>query len=133
MCGGGKEQAVLTIHQGLVELEQCCGLDERAKLRNPARAHEQRAQTEHPAIERGQIRRTLPGSITDQERMLEQKRFCGDGSYTTWAEQARERDQQVEGKDKEFAHVANRTMIASARKAARHRRIPSYCEFATDR
>lgn len=133
MRGGGKEQAVFTIHQGLVELEQCCRLDERAKLRNPARAHEQRAQTEHPAIEPGQIRRTLPGSITDQELMFEQKRFCSDGTYTTWTEQPRERDQQVDGEDKEFAHGANRTMSASARKAARHRRIPSYYEFTTDR
>lgn len=82
MHGGGKGQAVFPIHQGLVELEQCCRLDERAKLRNPARAHEQRAQTKHRAIERGQIRRTLPGSITDQELMFEQMRFCSDGTYT---------------------------------------------------
>jgi hypothetical protein len=30
---------------------------QRAKLRNPARAHEQRGQSEHEAIELGQIRR----------------------------------------------------------------------------
>ena len=40
---GGKEPTILPIHQSLVELEQRCRLDERAKLRNPARAHAQRA------------------------------------------------------------------------------------------
>jgi len=45
---------------------------------------------------------------TDQKLMFEQKRFCGDGTYATWAEQPRERDQQVDGEDKEFAHGANR-------------------------
>jgi 3-hydroxyacyl-CoA dehydrogenase len=39
----------------------------------------------------------------------------------------------VDGEDEEFAHGANRTMTASARYTALHRRIPSYCEFATDR
>ena len=48
---GGKEQAVFAIHQGLVELEQGCRLDERAKFRNPARAHEQRGQSEHEPID----------------------------------------------------------------------------------
>jgi hypothetical protein len=52
MRRGGKEQAVFAIHQNLVELEERCWLDQRAKLRNPARTHEQRAETEHEAIER---------------------------------------------------------------------------------
>ena len=71
---GGKEPTILPIHQGLVELEQRCRLDERAKLRNPPRAHEQRGEAEDEAIERGQIRRALPGSITDQKLMFEQER-----------------------------------------------------------
>src|SRR5262245_20425686 len=56
---GGKEQTIFPIHQGFVELELRGRLDECAKLRNPARAHEQRCQPERHAIERGQIRRTL--------------------------------------------------------------------------
>jgi hypothetical protein len=39
----------------------------------------------------------------------------------------------VDGEDEEFAHVANRTITASARKTAPHRRIPAYYEFATHR
>ena len=35
MRRGGKEQAIFAIHQGIVEPEQSCRLDERAKLRNP--------------------------------------------------------------------------------------------------
>lgn len=57
------------IHQGLVELEQRCRLDERAKLRNPARIHEQRGQSEHKAIERRQIRCSLPRPVADQKLM----------------------------------------------------------------
>jgi hypothetical protein len=120
---GRKEQAVFLIHQRLVELEQCCQLDERAKLRNPARAHEQHGQSEYDAIERGQIRRPLPGSTTDQELMFEQKRLCGDGAHTTWVDQSRERDEQMDGEDEEFAHRGNRSMTVSARKTAPHRRI----------
>ena len=88
MRRGRKEQAVFPVHQALVELEQRCRLDERAELRNPARLHEQRAQAEHQAIERGQVRRAPPGSITDQKLMFEQKRLCGDGTQTTRARSA---------------------------------------------
>jgi len=65
--------------------------------------------------------------------MLEQKRLCGDGAYTTWADQFREHDEQMDGEDEEFAHGANRTKTVSMRKTAPHRRIRSYYEFATDR
>src|SRR5207253_7800925 len=51
MRRGGKEQAVFPIYQGFVQLEQRCRLDEGAKFRNPARAHEQRGQSEQEAIE----------------------------------------------------------------------------------
>lgn len=130
---GGKEQTIFPIHQGFVELEQRRRLNERAKLRNPARAHEQRGQPEHHAIERGQIRRTLPGAITDQDLMLEQQRFCRDGADATGTQEFDESDQQVDGEDEEFAHGTNRTKTARARKTAPHRRVPSYYEFATDR
>ena len=90
--------------KALWNLNSVAGLDERAELRNPARAHEQRGQSEHEAIEGGQIRRALSGAIADQQLMLEQQRFCGDGTYATRAEQLREGDQQVDGEDEEFAH-----------------------------
>jgi hypothetical protein len=83
--------------QGSVELEECCRLDERANLGNPARAYEQRGHSEHKAIEGRQIRCALPGSIADQKLMFEQKRLCGDGACTARAEQLRDGDQQVDG------------------------------------
>ena len=58
--------------------------------------------------------------------MLEQKRFRGDGAYTTWAEQLREGHQEVDGEDQEFAHGANGTITISACKTARRGRIASY-------
>ena len=69
---GGKEQTIFTIDQCLVELEQRCRLDERAKFWNPAGTHEQRGQRDQEAIERSQIRRSLLGSITDQKLLFQQ-------------------------------------------------------------
>jgi len=46
--------------------------------------------------------------------MLEQERLCGDGTYTTRAEQLREGAQQVDGEGEKVAHGVNRTMVASA-------------------
>jgi hypothetical protein len=107
MRRGRKEKAVFPIDQCLVEFDQRCRLDQHAKLRNSARGHEQRGQTEHEAIECGQIRRALPGSIADQKLMFEQKGLCGDGAYTAWAEQRREGDEEVDSEDDEFAQGAN--------------------------
>lgn len=59
--------------------------------------------------------------------------LCGDGTDTTWAEQLCGGDEQVDGQDDEVAHAAHRSMTATAHKTAPHGRIPSYCEFATDR
>jgi hypothetical protein len=71
----------------LVELEQLCRLDHRAKFRDPAPAHEQCAQTEHQATAGGEIRSAMAAAIADQKLMFEQRGFCSDGMYTTWEEQ----------------------------------------------
>ena len=63
---------------------------------------------------RGEIRSALAGAITDEQLVLQQQRLGGDGADATWAEELREGDQQVDGKDEEVAHGANRTMTASA-------------------
>jgi len=59
---GGEEPAVLPLYQGLVEPEQCRRADQRAKRRQPARAHEHRGQAENEAIDGGEVGRPLPGS-----------------------------------------------------------------------
>src|SRR5450631_191151 len=68
---GGEEPAVLPFHQGLVELEQCRRPDQRAKLREPVRTHEQRGQAENDAIDGSEIGRPLPGAITDEQLVFE--------------------------------------------------------------
>ena len=73
------------LDQRLVELEQRRRLDEPAKFRNSARANQQRGESEHAAIERGEIRCPLSGSITDEQLMLQQQRLYGDSSRTPWA------------------------------------------------
>ncbi len=65
--------------------------------------------------------------------MFEQMRLRGKVAYAPWAEQLGQGDQQVDGEEEEFAHRRNATMTASTRKAAPRRRIPSDCEFATQR
>ena len=109
-----------------MELQQRGRQDERANFRDPARAHEQRGQTEHDAIERREIRCAMSGAIADQDLMLDQKRLCGNGANAIWSEQLRQGDQQANGEDEECAHVVNATIIACTRKTAPHRRIPAY-------
>jgi hypothetical protein len=43
-----------------------------AERRNPARAHQQRGQSEHQAIEGGKIRSAMAGAIADEQLMLQQ-------------------------------------------------------------
>ena len=75
--------------------------------------------------------RSLPGAITDEQLVLQQQRLGGDGADATGAKELREGDQQVDDKDEDFSHRANRTTAAGARKTARSVRIASHCEFAT--
>ena len=58
--------------------------------------------------------------------MFEEKRFRGDGAYSTWAEQLRERDEQVDGPDEQISHGANRNIVNVPRKTAPRKRIRSY-------
>ena len=95
------------------------------------RAHEQRGQAEEEAIRRSEIGRPLPGAITDEQLVLEQQGLGGNGADAAGAEELREGDQQVNGKDEDFSHRANRTITAGTCRTARRARIASHCEFAT--
>ena len=65
-----KEQAIFAIDQRVMELEQCGRAEERRDSFDPALAHERGGETEHKAIEGGQVRGTLPGSIADQKLLF---------------------------------------------------------------
>jgi hypothetical protein len=75
----------------------------------------------------------LPGAVADEQLVLKQQGLGGDGADATGAEELREGDQQVDGKDEDVSHRANRTMTAGARKTARRMRIASLYKFATHR
>jgi len=90
-----------------------------------------RGETEDEAIDGREIGRPLPGAITDEQLVLEQQGLGGDGAHSTGAKELRKGDQQVDGKDEDFTHRANRTIAAGTCKTARRVRIPSHCEFAT--
>ena len=53
--------------KALWNLSSVAGLTSAPSFADPARAHEQRGQAEDEAIERGEIRRALPGAITDEQ------------------------------------------------------------------
>ena len=75
----------------------------------------------------------MPGAIADEQLVLEQQGLGGDGADATGAEELRNGDQQVDGKDEDFSHRANRTTAAGARKTARGVRVASHYQFATHR
>ena len=54
-----------------MELEQCGRAEERRDSFDTTPAHEECGETEHKAIEGGQVRGTLPGSIADQKLLFE--------------------------------------------------------------
>ena len=72
-------------------------------------------------------------AITDQQLVLEQQGLCNHRADAAGTEELREGDKQVDGKYDNVSHRADRTMTASAFKAARGEPISSYCEFATHR
>jgi hypothetical protein len=96
------------------------------------RAHEQRGEAENEAIDGREIGRPLPGAVADEQLVLEQQRLGGDGADATGAEERREGDQQVDGKDDDFSLRSNRISTAGARKTARRVRVASHYQFATD-
>jgi len=81
-----------------------------------------RGQAEEEAIGRSEIGRSLPGAIADGQLVLEQQGLGGDGADATGAEELRNGDQQVDGKDEDFSHRANRTITAGTCKTARRAR-----------
>jgi hypothetical protein len=59
--------------------------DQRAKLRQPVRAHEQRREAENEAIDEREIGRLLSGAVADEQLVLQQQRLGGDGADATGA------------------------------------------------
>ena len=92
-----------------------------------------RGEAEDEAIDGREIGRPLPGAITDEQLVLEQQGLGGDGADATGTKELRKGDQQVDGKDQDVTHRANRTISAGTCKTARRAPIASHWEFATHR
>jgi hypothetical protein len=61
------------------------------------------------------------------------RQASGDGADAAGAEELGKGDQQVDGKDDDFSHRADRIMTSGTCKTARSAPVPSHCEFATHR
>ena len=73
------------------------------RSRRVGRSHSAQPAGKDP-VRRGQIRRSLPGAIQDQELMLEQKRLGNDGTGTARSEQASQGSDEMDEKDDQIAH-----------------------------
>ena len=104
--------------QRFVELEQRGRLENRAQLRDATRADEDGGQSEHRAIERGEIRGALSGAIADQELMPEQQRLCCDPAHAARPEEFREGDEQMDCQEEKIAHELQVITPANAHQTA---------------
>jgi hypothetical protein len=81
-------------------------------------ADEEGGQSEHNAIERSEIRRTLSGAIADQELVFQQHRLSGHPALAARAEQFREGDQQMDRQEERIGHELQVVTPAILRKTA---------------
>ena len=84
---GGEQHAVLFLAHGLVKAEQGRGLQHNGRSKQASGTQPERQPASKDPVRRGQIRRSLPGAIQDQELMLEQKRLGNEGTGTARSEQ----------------------------------------------
>jgi hypothetical protein len=68
---GTDQQAAFPFHQPLVEIEQRCRLDQCGQFRSPAWAHEHGGQSEHHALEYGQVRSAMARATAYEHLMLQ--------------------------------------------------------------
>ena len=67
-------------------------------------AHKKSNQSEHKAIERAEIRGTLPGAIAKDELLLEQQRYRGYRADAARTEKFREGYEHVNCEEHKIAH-----------------------------
>jgi len=69
--GAGEERGVLALDQCLVELKQRGRAQQGGNFLDATPVHKQRGEPEHEAIEGGQIRRPMPGTIANEQLVLQ--------------------------------------------------------------
>src|ERR1700722_18891598 len=101
---GGEQHAVLLLAHGLVKAEQGRGLQHNGKAEQASGTQPERQPASKNPVRHGQIRRSLPGAIQDQELMLKQKRLGNEGTGTAWSEQTSQGSDEMDQKDDQIAH-----------------------------
>jgi hypothetical protein len=106
-----------------VELQQRDWPKDCGELRDALGTYEQRCQAKHEPIERSEIRGTVSAPIAYQHLVLEEQRFCRDGTDAAWAEKLRDSYDQVNREEKQVAHSAKATMAVLQRNTTIGRRL----------
>jgi hypothetical protein len=106
---GGKQHAVLSFSQNVVEMQQSGRLQNDGDAENAARVHEQGAQTGDNPIRRPQVGRTFPAAIEDAQLMFDEHRLGNDGTEAARSDQSDQGDNQMNENDDDVAHPRNPT------------------------
>lgn len=89
------------------------------KLWDAALAHKKSIQSEHKAIERAEIRGTLPGAIAKDELLLEQQRYRGYRADAARTEKFREGYEHLNCEEHKIAHELHVITAANLCKTVR--------------
>jgi hypothetical protein len=77
------EQAILALHQGVVEVQQGGRFQYHSHLAQAFGRHQKRTYSQRQPIARGQIRRTPPRTLQDEQLVFDRQRFGRDRAKTT--------------------------------------------------
>src|SRR3984885_10219344 len=108
---GGEQHAVLFLAHGLVKAYQGRGLQHNGRAEQASGTQPARAPASKDPVRRGQIRRSLPGAIQDQELMLEQKRLGNEGTGTARSEQTSQGSDEIDQKGRPDRASQNRSRM----------------------
>ena len=101
----GEQQTVFPLNQCSVKSQQRRWPDGDGDSQNATRTDEQRAQAEQEAIRGGEIWSLLPGSVQDEQLMLEQERLGDDRTETVWSGHLHDRDDRMSHEDQPLPHA----------------------------
>jgi hypothetical protein len=106
---GGKQHAVLSFAQRVVETQQSGRLQNDGRAEKASRVQKQGAQTGDETIRGSQIGSALPASIQDAELMFDEHRLGNHGTEAARSRQSDQCDHQMNENDDDVAHRGNPT------------------------
>jgi hypothetical protein len=84
----------------------CRGFDDDGGTEQPARAHEEGTHADNEAIREAEIGGPLPGTLEDQQLLLEEHGFGDHGTGAARTRQSGDGHQQMQKEDGQIAHRA---------------------------